>query len=67
MDYFGDSRIKVAESVGALNAMLFQLQQKERSQVLENFGGFDNPEIHATFLKVFNTEERIDENNRLLQ
>ncbi len=66
MHEFGGWEIKVAESVGALTAMLHQLQDKERSQVMENFVRFDSPETRKTFIKLFQTEEIVHEDNSLL-
>jgi len=60
-------KLKVAESVGALTAMLYRLQQKERRQVVKNFADFDSLEIRTTFTTLFHTKERVDENNSLLQ
>jgi len=67
MGGFGGTELKVAESVGALTAMLNRLQQKERRQVMKNFALFDNSETRATLAKLFNTKESVHENNRLLQ
>lgn len=67
MEDFGGAELKVAESVGALTAMLNRLQQKERRQVMKNFALFDSSETRATLVKLFNTEEIVHENNSLLQ
>jgi CHAD domain-containing protein len=67
MGDFGGAELKVAESVGALTAMLNRLQQKERRQVMKNFTLFDSSETRATLVKLFNTEEIVHENNSLLQ
>ncbi len=70
MVLFGKSKLKVAESVGALTAILHNLQQKERRKVMKNFVRFDSPETRATFARLFTThepEKSIDENNSLLQ
>lgn len=64
---FGGAELKVAESVGALTAMLNRLQQKERRQVMKNFTLFDSSETRETLAKLFNTEEIVHENNSLLQ
>jgi CHAD domain-containing protein len=64
---FGGRELKVAESVGALTAMLHLLQQKERRQVVKNFVLFDSFETRAAFSKLFHAEESVDENNSLLQ
>ena len=53
---FGGLEVKVAEGVGALTAMLNRLQQKERRQVMKNFGHFDSSETRATLTKLFHTE-----------
>lgn len=52
----GKNLIKVAESIGALIAMLNLLQQKERGQVMENFTQFDSTEIRELFHNLFSTE-----------
>jgi CHAD domain-containing protein len=70
MVLFGKSKLKVAESVGALTAILHNLQQKERRKILKNFVRFDSPETRATFARLFTTHENeksIDEDNSLLQ
>jgi CHAD domain-containing protein len=67
MHDFGGLELKVAESVGALTAMLHQLQRKERGQVIKNFALFDSSETRAILAKLFETEESVDENNSLLQ
>lgn len=64
---FGEWAIKVAESVGALTAMLHRLQIKERRQVMKNFARFDSVETRAIIKKLFQIEESVDENNSLLQ
>ena len=45
--------LKVAESIGALTAMLYQLQCRERNLVMENFSFFDSENVHASFSKLF--------------
>ncbi len=70
MSDFGSAKLKVAESVGALTAILHRLQKKERRQVMKNFARFDSPETRAAFTKLFHIpkiEESVDENNSLLQ
>jgi CHAD domain-containing protein len=59
--------IKVAESTGALTAMLHRRQNKERKQVMRNFKRFDGPEIRESFDKLFGTEVIANENPGLLQ
>ncbi len=53
----GKKSLKVAESIGALTAMLYQLQCRERSLVMENFARFDSETIHASFTDLFPLEE----------
>lgn len=70
MSDFGSAKLKVAESVGALTAILHRLQKKERRQVMKNFARFDSPETRAAFTQLFHIpkiEESVDENNSLLQ
>ena len=70
MTDFGNKKLKVAESVGALTAILHRLQLKERRQVMKNFAFFDSQEIRDTFTQLFHpqdNEENADENNSLLQ
>ncbi len=67
MSGFRGSELKVAESVGALTAMLNRLQNNERGQVMENFILFDSPETRTIFTKLFHTEASVHENNSLLQ
>lgn len=67
MSGFRGSELKVAESVGALTAMLYRLQNNERSQVMKNFILFDSSETRTIFTKLFRTEESVHENNSLLQ
>ena len=49
----GVNGMKVAESVGALTAMLYQLQCRERNLVMENFAHFDSEKIRASFTALF--------------
>lgn len=53
----GADRIKVAESIGALTAMLNLLQQKEKDQVMANFAHFDSNETRSLFDKLFSSKE----------
>ena len=53
----GKKSLKVAESIGALTAMLYQLQYRERNLVMENFAHFDSEKIHASFIELFQLEE----------
>ncbi len=45
--------MKVAESIGALTAMLYQLQCRERNLVMENFSRFDSEKTRASFAELF--------------
>jgi CHAD domain-containing protein len=67
MTDFSGQEIKVAESVGALTAMLNRLQLKERRQVMKNFARFDSFETREILKKLFHIEESVHENNSLLQ
>ena len=70
MTNFGNEKLKVAESVGALTAILHRLQLKERRQVMKNFACFDSQETRAAFTQLFHTQEKeesVDEDNSLLQ
>ncbi len=57
----------VAHAIGALTAMLYQLQMSERGKIMENLAGFDSLEIRKTFKELFCMEEGIHEDNSLLQ
>lgn len=55
---FDQQKIQVSESIGALTAMLYNLQLQERKQVVKNFSRFDSFETRALFKKIFeNTGE----------
>jgi len=62
----GGKGIKVAESIGALTAMLYRLQRKERGLVMKNFIFFDSPKIRASFNELFTIEESANEDYCLL-
>ncbi len=49
--------MKVAESIGALTAMLNQLQCRERNLVMENFSHFDSEKTQDSFAELFRTED----------
>jgi len=53
----GTKGIKVAESIGALTAMLYQLQCRERNLVMENFSRFDSEKTRASFAELFRIED----------
>jgi len=57
MSLAGVKGMKVAESVGALTAMLYQLQCRERELVMENFTRFDSEKIHASFIALFRDKD----------
>ncbi|MBU1568896.1 MAG: CHAD domain-containing protein [Proteobacteria bacterium] len=63
----GTKAMVVAHSIGALTAMLHQLQGHERKQIIENLAGFDSLDIRDSFKELFLTEEGADEDNSLLQ
>jgi CHAD domain-containing protein len=67
MHGFRGAELQVAESVGALTAMLFRLQSKERGQVMKNFALFDSSATRTIFTKLFHTEAHVHEDNSLLQ
>ncbi len=70
MTDFGTAKLQIAESVGALTAILYRLQQKERRQIMKNFVRFDSGDTRAMFIQLFHTqqsEERVNEDNSLLQ
>ena len=67
MTDFGGWELKVAESVGALTAMLNRLQLKERRLVMKNFARFDSFETREILKKLFHIEGKVHENNSLLQ
>lgn len=50
--------IKMAEAIGALTAMLYQMQCRERSLVMKNFARFDSEKVHAAFQELFETQVR---------
>ncbi len=55
----GKDRVRVAESIGALTAMLNLLQKEERAKVVENFSRFDSRETRARFKNLFSQEEKV--------
>ncbi len=52
----GEKGMKVAESIGALTAMLNLLQQQEKSKVMANFASFDSAETRELFDSLFTKE-----------
>ncbi len=63
----GAKALAVAHSIGALTAMLHQMQGEERKQIIENLAAFDSLEIRDSFKELFLTEDGTDEDNCLLQ
>lgn len=55
---FGQDQLQVAESIGALTAMLYRLQLKERGQVMKNFARFDSVGTRDAFTKLFQIKGR---------
>lgn len=53
---FKGQEIAVAEAMGALTAMLHQLQVKERNRVMESFATFDSPDTRLIFQQLFQNE-----------
>ncbi|THB76923.1 MAG: CHAD domain-containing protein [Desulfobulbaceae bacterium] len=53
--YTGAQKINVAQSIGALTAMLNLQQQKERSLVMKNFAQFDSRTTRELFHQLFST------------
>ncbi len=53
----GTKGMKVAESTGALTAMLYQLQCRERNLVMENFSRFDSEKTRTSFAELFQVED----------
>ncbi|MFH0785653.1 MAG: CHAD domain-containing protein [Pseudomonadota bacterium] len=63
----GGKALAVAHSIGALTAMLHQLQGSERGRIIENLVGFDSLEMREAFKDLFLIEKGTHEDNRLLQ
>lgn len=55
-DHKSGKGLMVAESIGALTAMLYRLQCKERNLVVKNFSRFDSQETRTSFNELFNVE-----------
>ncbi|NYT86730.1 CHAD domain-containing protein [Pollutimonas harenae] len=49
----GDDHLEVAQSIGALIAVLHTRQLKERAKIVKNFMRFNSPETQQTFRKLF--------------
>lgn len=50
---FAGDQLAVTESVGALTAMLYGMQTKEKKQVMKNFARFDSSETRSLFNELF--------------
>jgi CHAD domain-containing protein len=53
---FKEHEILVTEAIGALTAMLYRLQLKERKQVMKNFASFNSEETRGLIKKLFEQE-----------
>lgn len=49
----GDDNLEVAQSIGALIAVLHNRQLKERAKIAKSFTQFNSPEIQQTFSELF--------------
>ena len=63
----GEKALSVSFSIGALTAMLYQLQKEERGRIMANLAAFDSSEIREAFTELFLIKEGVDEDHRLLQ
>jgi CHAD domain-containing protein len=54
---FKGKEIQISEAVGALTAMLFRMQKKERNQVMNNFSRFNSEETRLLFKQLFEIAE----------
>ena len=63
----GEKALSLSYSIGALTAMLYQLQKEERGRIMANLAAFDSLEIREAFNELFFIEEGTDEDHRLLQ
>jgi CHAD domain-containing protein len=54
---FKGKEIQISEAVGALTAMLFRMQKKERNQVVNNFSRFNSEETRLLFKQLFEIAE----------
>lgn len=50
---FKGNEMRITESIGALTAMLYRLQKKERNQVMKNFTRFNSDETRLLFKESF--------------
>ncbi len=63
----GGKALAVAHAIGALTAMLHQMQGTERIRIIENLAAFDSLEMREAFKDLFLIENGTHEDNRLLQ
>lgn len=54
---FKGEEMQLTEAIGALTAMLYRLQKKERRQVMKNFSLFNSEETNILFKKLFQMKE----------
>ena len=59
----GAKSLMVASSIGALTAMLHQLQGDERGRIIEHLAAFDSPDIRDAFRILFKAEGGVHENS----
>ena len=57
LDSFKGDEMQLTEAIGALTAMLYRLQKKERRQVMKNFSLFNSEETGLLFKKLFQVKE----------
>ena len=53
LNQFKGNEMQITEAIGALTAMLYRLQIKERSQVMKNFTRFNNEETRSLIKELF--------------
>lgn len=53
LERFADRALPVSEAIGALTALLYRLQCKERQRVMQSFQRFDSEETRAIFQQLF--------------
>jgi CHAD domain-containing protein len=63
----GEKALSLSYSIGALTAMLYQLQKEERGRIYANLAAFDSLDIREAFTELFFIAEGADEDHRLLQ
>lgn len=53
LNQFKGKEMQITEAIGALTAMLYRLQKKERKQVMKNFIAFNSVETRTLFKELF--------------